>query len=164
MLPWPDAGPVVLLPQNSAARLGSGPVTIAESSAGALAGDHASLTLPAPMPVEYTLAHGEQTARGVIAFTTTTTTTTSDGVRVNLVQQACRDRSFTLYDVEGASQDGSALRIVGVVAPTASVAVDDGGGTAHFRSATPGRHTVTLLTASDIGEAGPVVIATVTVA
>ncbi len=156
-LPWPGIGPLVLLPQVSAAG-GSGPARIAESTVGGLADDGSSLTLPGPLPIDvsYSLVSGNETARGTIAFIPL-------GVSVNVEAMACRDRSFTLYDVKGRSLEGGPLRIVGVVAPPGTVTIDPGGGTAHFRSDTPGRHSVTLLTASDTGTAGEQVNATVTV-
>jgi hypothetical protein len=155
-LPWPGLGPLVLAPQSAAPRAAGAPVSVSASTVGDLAVDRSSLTLLAPLPTTYTLAAGQETASGSIRFT-------AMGPTAPLDREACRDRSVALYDVARASLQGSPLRIVGFVARTSTVTLGADGGTAHFRSAAPGVHQVVLLTANDLGVAGPVLTATVTV-
>lgn len=155
-LPWPALVPLVLLPQASAPRAPGVPVTIAGASQGVLGAGGSSLTLTTPLPVTYVLEAGGEQARGSVRFS-------APVLPLTIQRRACRSTSFNLYDVGRRSLDGSPLRIVGIVAPAGTVTLSGNGGTAHFRSATPGVHQVVLLTASDAGRAGPVVNATIVV-
>lgn len=158
-LPVPGSGPLVLAPQASATRAPDTPVRIQWSSVGEVDDAGSMLTLENPLPIaslEYTLAAGQDRARGSIRFTS------NPPADVKVEHRACRDRLLTIYDVDKRSQNGSPLRIVGMVAATSSVTVDEGGGAAHFRAA-QGTHHVTLVTASDDGAAGPLVRVTVTI-
>ena len=155
-LPWPGLGPLVMVPQASAARARGAPVRIVRSSLGALATDGQSLTVVAPTPIEYMLEAGKESAEGSIRFTAV-------GPTAQLSRQGCRDRRFTLYDVGRGSLDGSPLRIVGVVGPAGMVTIDEDGGAARVTSSLPGVHAVTLLTASDAGAPGPLVNVVATV-
>ena len=155
-LPWPGLGPLVMVPQASAARAPGAPVRIVRSSQGGLAADGLSVAVVAPTPIEYTLEAGKETAVGSIQFTAV-------GPTVQLSRHGCRDRRFTLYDVNRESLDGSPLRIVGVVGPPGMVTIDEDGGAARFTSSLPGVHAVTLFTASDAGAPGPLVTAVATV-
>ena len=157
VLPWPGLGPLYLVPQASATRSAGATVRIMWASAGGLSADGSSLALLGPAALDYTLAAGQETAQGSIRFT-------AAAVPVVVRARACVDRRFALYDVAQASLAGSPLRIVGVVAPSGVVTVDGDGGTAHFRTSTPGTHTVVLLTANDAGAAGPLVTVAVDVA
>jgi len=147
--------PLVLVPQASAIRTSGARLKIVESSVGDVALDGSSLTLASPTPTSYTLVTGGEMARGSIVFTPI-------GAAVDLERQACTDRGFVVYDVAQASLNGSPLRIVAFAAPTGTVTVDPDGGSAHFQ-APAGTHRVTLLTANDVGTAGSLVTATVTV-
>jgi len=154
-LPWPGLGPLVVVPQASASRQAGAGVRIVNSSVEGVALDGSSLTLTSPLTTWYTLAAGEESARGWIAFT-------GLGTTVGIEHRACRDQTSAIFDVSQASLKGSPLRIVAYTATTGSVTVDGDGGTAHFRGPV-GTHRVTLLTANDAGTAGPAVTATVTV-
>ena len=157
-LRFPAAAPLVLVPQASATRSAGAAVRIATTTAPQMAVDGTSLTLPAPLAVTYVLQSGQERARGTITFSTVA------APNVFRTRTACRGSSFALYDVEQATLQGSALRVVGMVAPTGTVTISADGGIAFFRSSVRGTHTVTLLTANDAGAAGDVVTVTVTVA
>jgi hypothetical protein len=149
-LPWPVPGPLVLLPQASAARPDQAPIRITASTPHLLT-DGLSLTLNSPLGVSYTLESGAEKAKGSIRFTSVS------GPTLSFTKQACRGSSFVLHDVNKATLHGSALRIIGVVAPGGTVHISSDGGTASFLSAAPGAHRVTLLTANDAGVAGDVI-------
>lgn len=156
-LPWPLVGPLVLIPQASASRAENTEVRIVASTGGRLAEDGSTLTLTGGSSVRYTLAAGQDQAQGWIRFVPV-----SLAVTANLELRACRDRSFVLYDMARATRDGHALRIVGVVADTGAVTIDNDGGTARFRGPA-GIHRVTLLTADDAGTADSIILATVVI-
>ena len=101
-LPWPSLSPLVIVPQASAARAPGAPVRIVGSSLGGLATDGLSLTVVAPTPIEYTLEAGKETAVGTIQFTAV-------GPTVQLSRHGCRDRRFTLYDVNRAAPPSSSM-------------------------------------------------------
>ena len=150
-LRWPLSAPLVLSPQASASRPSAALVTIASASA-PMAFDGSSLSLVTPLGVTYTLASEDVTSQGTIRFTSV------GGADVILPRQGCRDVSTVIYDVDRASFHGSALRIVGMVAPPGTtVTVSPDGGSASFRSSVAGSHRVTLLTANDAGLAGEIV-------
>ncbi len=155
-LPWPARGPVVLLPQASVPRAAGAQVRILGSTSGLLAADGSSLTLDQPLTTGYTVVAGTEIAHGTIRFTSSEPT-------LSVALEACRDRSFVLHDVAEASLDGRPLRVVGVVAPSGTITLDEHGGVVRFRSAAPGTHLVTMVTANDAGAGGPLIEATVTV-
>jgi len=155
-LPWPGGGPLLLIPQAGATRAVGALVSITGTTGGALAADGSSLTVTSPAALTYTLTAGRESARGSIRFTPV-------GLTVSVDRQACRDRSFTLYDVARASLHGSPLRVVGFVAPPGTVSVSADGGTVHFRAKTPGAYQVVLVTANDLGTAGSLLTARITV-
>lgn len=155
-LRWPIAGPLVLVPQASAARSNGAAVKIASTNVH-LASDGTSLTLSVPLTVSYTLQSGEERARGAIRFTSIS------GPSVNLTRQACRNTMVPVYDVNRAALNGSPVRVIGMVAPTATVYISADGGTAFLLSNRPGTHKVTLLTASDAGAAADVITLSVNV-
>lgn len=156
-LRWPVAGPLVLVPQASAVRNHGAAVKIASTNV-QMAADGTSLSLSVPLTVGYTLQSGRETARGAIRFTSVS------GPSVNLTRQACRNSMLALYDVNKAVLNGSAVRIVGMVAPTSTIYISAEGGTAFFVSNQPGTHKVTLLTANDAGAAADVITLSVNVA
>lgn len=155
-LRWPIVGPLVLVPQASAARSNGAAVKIASTNV-QMASDGTSLSLSVPLTVAYTLQSGQERARGAIRFTSVS------GPSVNLTRQACRDTLVPVYDVNRAALNGSPVRIIGMVAPTATVFISADGGTAFLRSSQPGTHKVTLLTASDAGDAADVISLSVNV-
>lgn len=154
VLPWPGLGPLLLAPQVSATREPGAAVRVLSASLGSDVVSGSGLALAGPADLDYTLSTGDETAQGSVRFAT-------PGLPAILERQACRDRSFALYDVERASLGDSPLRIIGAVAPTATITLADDGGTARFTASTAGVHQVLLVTASDAGAAGPVLRITV---
>jgi hypothetical protein len=155
VLPSPGSGPLVLLPQVTAARPAGSSVRIQWASLGSI-GDGSNLTLLDRLPTRYRLEAAGATADGLIAFAPL-------GATAEIQHRACRDRSLVVHAI-APNPGTSQLRIVGYLEPpNGTVTIDDGGGTARFRSSAPGRHQVTLLTANDAGIAGPLVRVTITV-